>query len=205
MCQAAWRSRRVPNDWPTAVIITIHKKGYRIECTNYRGISLLRNILQVQVPEKKMPLSIEPKLEDTQCDLAVALQTKVSLSSKFSRNLVSMTKMFNGVLLTSTKHTPGFLVNPVLCSMLLAINSFFPLKRLFSCWESEITTGHSWCWTLTMVRAVYPLLKESVWLGWTVTAESTGCHRWKLHDQLFAFYSRFGTVCILRTGSWTYI
>jgi len=39
--------------------------------------------------------------------LAVALQTKISLSSKFSRNLGSIPKMSNRVLSTSINHTSG--------------------------------------------------------------------------------------------------
>jgi len=42
---------------------------------------------------------------------AVALQTKFSLSSKYLRNLGSMPKTSAPVLLTSRKHTTGFLVN----------------------------------------------------------------------------------------------
>ena len=33
-----WRVGRAPGDWKNAVIVPIHKKGSRMECTNYRGI-----------------------------------------------------------------------------------------------------------------------------------------------------------------------
>ena len=36
-----WRVGRVPRDWKNAVIVPIHKTGNRMECTNYRGISLI--------------------------------------------------------------------------------------------------------------------------------------------------------------------
>ena len=36
-----WRVGRAPGDWKNAVIVPIHKKGSRMECTNYRGISLM--------------------------------------------------------------------------------------------------------------------------------------------------------------------
>ena len=42
--------------------------------------------------------------------LAIVLQTKIPLSSKFLRNLGSMPKTFTHVLLTSRKHTIGFLM-----------------------------------------------------------------------------------------------
>ena len=36
-----WRVGRVPGDWKKAVIIPVHKEDSRMECTNYRGISLM--------------------------------------------------------------------------------------------------------------------------------------------------------------------
>ena len=35
-----WERGVAPRDWKTAIIVPIHKKGSRLECTNYRGISL---------------------------------------------------------------------------------------------------------------------------------------------------------------------
>ena len=35
-----WSTGEVPEDWRRAVIIPVHKKGSRTECSNYRGISL---------------------------------------------------------------------------------------------------------------------------------------------------------------------
>ena len=37
----AWKNGSVPADWRRALIIPIHKKGSRLQCRNYRGISLL--------------------------------------------------------------------------------------------------------------------------------------------------------------------
>ena len=36
-----WRTERMPDDWKEAVIIPVHKKGDKLDCKNYRGISLL--------------------------------------------------------------------------------------------------------------------------------------------------------------------
>ena len=35
-----WRVGVAPGDWKNAVIVPIHKKSSRMECTNYRGISV---------------------------------------------------------------------------------------------------------------------------------------------------------------------
>ena len=36
-----WERGVAPRDWKTAIIVPFHKKGSRLECTNYRGITLL--------------------------------------------------------------------------------------------------------------------------------------------------------------------
>ena len=41
MFNLVWREGVVPGDWIKAVIIPIFKKGSRLDCANYRGISLL--------------------------------------------------------------------------------------------------------------------------------------------------------------------
>ena len=42
LCNIAYESRFVPNDWRSAVTVPLYKgKGGRTECKNYRGISLL--------------------------------------------------------------------------------------------------------------------------------------------------------------------
>lgn len=36
-----WNREHVPQDWKDAVVVPVHKKGARTDCSNYRGISLL--------------------------------------------------------------------------------------------------------------------------------------------------------------------
>ena len=37
----AWKSGMVPGDWRKALVVPVHKKGSKLQCKNYRGISLL--------------------------------------------------------------------------------------------------------------------------------------------------------------------
>lgn len=41
------RVRVTPGGWKNAVIVPVHKKGSRVECANYRGISLISNVGKV--------------------------------------------------------------------------------------------------------------------------------------------------------------
>ena len=42
-----WEEERIPSMWELAIIITIHKKGSKLMCENYRGISLLCTLYKV--------------------------------------------------------------------------------------------------------------------------------------------------------------
>jgi hypothetical protein len=37
----------LPDQWKESIIVPIHKKGEKIDCNNYRGISLLSNSYKV--------------------------------------------------------------------------------------------------------------------------------------------------------------
>ena len=41
LCQKFWQEERFPDDWKHSVIIPIHKKKDKLQCDNYRGMSLL--------------------------------------------------------------------------------------------------------------------------------------------------------------------
>jgi len=41
LCQKAWEKEEVPSEWKKSVIVPIHRKQDKLDCTNYRGISLL--------------------------------------------------------------------------------------------------------------------------------------------------------------------
>jgi len=75
------------------------------ECTNYRAISFLslHGTMYAQCLEKRCRDIIESNLENKQCVLTAALQTKYPLSSSFFRNFGSMLKMSIVVLMTWKK------------------------------------------------------------------------------------------------------
>ena len=146
------------------LILPIHRKGDRSECTCYWGISLLslpgKEYAKCLV--KRCREIIEPKLGDTNVVFvaAVGQQNKIPLSIKFSRNLGNMPKTYTHVLSTSGKHTTGFLVKSLVeCfgSMVLTAacywpwSHFIPAQKFGSVSTELITTVHRGCWTPTSV------------------------------------------------------
>ena len=63
-----WSTKQIPDDWKTAVILPLYKKGDKRECGNYRGISLLCAACKVyeKVLEKRLRRVTEHQLNDSQ-------------------------------------------------------------------------------------------------------------------------------------------
>ena len=68
ICQLAWKTNQVPNDWKRSTIIPIHKNGPTTQCENYRGISLLSvpGKLYARILEDRLRDMVESKLLDCQ-------------------------------------------------------------------------------------------------------------------------------------------
>ncbi len=41
LCRMVWRCGKAPAEWRKAIIVPLHKKGSKLDCQNYQGISLL--------------------------------------------------------------------------------------------------------------------------------------------------------------------
>lgn len=68
VCKKAWTEKRVPCDWQVGVIVPIYKKGDRMNCQNYRGITLLSIAGKVyeRIIEKRLRKYVESDIADSQ-------------------------------------------------------------------------------------------------------------------------------------------
>jgi sorting nexin-29 len=42
-----WNNEELPEKWKESIIVPMHKKGDKIDCNNYRGLSLLRTTYKI--------------------------------------------------------------------------------------------------------------------------------------------------------------
>ncbi len=64
-----WRSRTVPVEWQTGLVVPIYKKGDRRVCSNYWAITLLSLTGEVysRVLERRLRLIVEPQVQEEHC------------------------------------------------------------------------------------------------------------------------------------------
>ena len=69
VCSVAWKIKIAPIDWQHAIIIPVFKEDDQRECSNYKGISLLRLPGKVfaRILERRCRVIVEPIIEDNQC------------------------------------------------------------------------------------------------------------------------------------------
>jgi hypothetical protein len=41
LINSIWNKEKLPDQWKESIIVPVHKKGDKTDCSNYRGISLL--------------------------------------------------------------------------------------------------------------------------------------------------------------------
>ena len=139
---------------------------------------------------KKCREMIEPVLDDTQCGFRPDRSTTddISLSSKFLRNVGSMTKTSAYALSTSRKPNTGFFVKSLLREYGVDGRLLLTVKSLSGCSEISVQSPlHELDLRLRCQRA-----KQS-------QPSRRGCYSWKLQDQPFTFCSRFDTASIFST------
>ena len=68
ICQLAYKTKSIPNDWNISTIIPIHKNGPTTQCENYRGISLLSvpGKIYARILETRLRDKVEEKLDQYQ-------------------------------------------------------------------------------------------------------------------------------------------
>ena len=78
LCQKAWEENTIPNEWKTNIILPIHKKDNRLDCSNYRAICLSSVVLKVytRILENRLRHIVEPDLEEEQCAFRPGRQTQ---------------------------------------------------------------------------------------------------------------------------------
>lgn len=47
LCQKIWNDEELSEEWNKAIVVPLHKKGDKLSCNNYRGISLLNTTYKV--------------------------------------------------------------------------------------------------------------------------------------------------------------
>ncbi|XP_076030920.1 uncharacterized protein LOC143019109 [Oratosquilla oratoria] len=91
----AWKTKKIPKEWGSAVIYPVHKKGDRTSCNNYRAISLLPHAGKIyeRILERRLRTYVEERLHKAQhsfrpnqgtTDLSFALKILLEKSWEFN-------------------------------------------------------------------------------------------------------------------------
>jgi hypothetical protein len=86
-----WNKEELPHQWKESIVVPIHKKGDKTECSSYRGISFPSNshkILSNILLARLTPYADEI-IGDNQCDFGVIDQRLIefSISGRYWRKM----------------------------------------------------------------------------------------------------------------------
>jgi hypothetical protein len=67
--ERVWKEEQMPEEWSSAIICPIYKKGNKMVCNIYQGISLLNVTYKIftQLVAKRLEPYVEEILDDYQC------------------------------------------------------------------------------------------------------------------------------------------
>jgi hypothetical protein len=70
LINSVWNKEELPDQWKESIIVTIHKKGDKTDCNNYRGISLLSTSYKIlaNIFLSRLNPYIDEIIGDHQCE-----------------------------------------------------------------------------------------------------------------------------------------
>ena len=157
LCIKIWESETFPEDWGKAVITPIYKKKDKLDCNNYRGISLLSHagkvmttILQLRILKRTETILSEAQAGfrpgrgtiDQLFTLKQLTEKYLERGKKLYLCYIDFEKAFDRVWQRGLWHCMAFFGFPKkIISLLHCALSFFRLQNLPECGKSEWLTN----------------------------------------------------------------
>ena len=81
ICQQIWKTQQWPQDWKRPVFISIPKKGYAKECSNYHIIALVSHASKVmlKIPQARLQQYMNRELQMFKLVLEKAEEPEIKL------------------------------------------------------------------------------------------------------------------------------
>ena len=94
-----WKEGMAPSDWRNAVIVPVCKKGSRLDCTNYRGISLMSFVGKVfaRIINERVKLVTADKMMNKQGGFRAGRGCNVKIFAVIHMAFVDLEKVYDNV------------------------------------------------------------------------------------------------------------